>query len=319
VPERFWNFQELPTFVLNEVCVDEARLASAARPVGFVYQRYSLNNFSGVQVSRDLRVPLVLEYNGSELWMSRHWGQPLKYEAIASRIERLNVTAADLLVVVSRAMRDELIARGVDAERILVNPNAVDPERYSPSIDGSRVRAQLGLGESVVVGFISTFAPWHGATVLARGLAAQRHRVARTTGGRARPRRRPGCARFGCVPAGATRRRGAARCGRAPHVARPCQSHAGCAGRSCAVVPRMIRRLLAISWDIPPMSGPRAVQVSRLLNHLVPLGWESTVIGFTPASNRYNPDPDLADRLRAPGLRWRNGCRSARCGDSCRR
>jgi glycosyltransferase involved in cell wall biosynthesis len=64
----------------------------------------------------------------------------------------------------------------------------------------------------------------------------------------------------------------------------------------------MNRRLLAISWDIPPMSGPRAVQVTRLLKHLVPLGWESTVIGFGPESNRYNKDPELADRLRAPGV-----------------
>jgi glycosyltransferase involved in cell wall biosynthesis len=62
----------------------------------------------------------------------------------------------------------------------------------------------------------------------------------------------------------------------------------------------MSRRLLAISWDMPPMSGPRAVQVSRTLKHLVPLGWESWVVCFSPRSNRYNQDPELASRLRAP-------------------
>ena len=62
----------------------------------------------------------------------------------------------------------------------------------------------------------------------------------------------------------------------------------------------MTRRLLAISWDMPPMSGPRAVQVSRMLNHLVPLGWESTVVCFEPRSRRYQQDPDLARRLGAP-------------------
>src|SRR5215472_7107722 len=59
------------------------------------------------------------------------------------------------------------------------------------------------------------------------------------------------------------------------------------------------RRLLAVCWDMPPMSGPRAVQVSRLTNALVPLGWESSVVCFRPRSNRYHPDPELADRLRA--------------------
>ena len=60
------------------------------------------------------------------------------------------------------------------------------------------------------------------------------------------------------------------------------------------------RRLLAISWDMPPLSGPRAVQVSRTLKHLVPLGWESSVVCFRPRSRRYNQDHDLAARLRPP-------------------
>jgi glycosyltransferase involved in cell wall biosynthesis len=177
VPERFWNFQEVPAFALNDVCTSTALDAVGARDVAFVYQRYSLNNFSGLQLARQLRVPLILEYNGSEIWMSRHWSRPLKYEALASRIERLNVMTADLVVVVSRAMRDELVARGVDAERVLMNPNAVDPDRYSPSIDGGGVRARVGLGGALVIGFISTFSPWHGAPVLARAFVEflQRH------------------------------------------------------------------------------------------------------------------------------------------------
>ena len=62
----------------------------------------------------------------------------------------------------------------------------------------------------------------------------------------------------------------------------------------------MSRRLLAIGWDMPPLSGPRAVQVSRLVKHLVPLGWESWVVSFGPRSDRYNQDRELASRLRAP-------------------
>jgi glycosyltransferase involved in cell wall biosynthesis len=60
------------------------------------------------------------------------------------------------------------------------------------------------------------------------------------------------------------------------------------------------KRLLAISWAMPPLSGPRAVQVSRTLRHLVPLGWESTAVCFGPRSRRYDQDSELAARLRAP-------------------
>src|SRR5262249_6740831 len=168
VPERFWNFRELPTFALNDVCLDETLRAIGDRPIRFVYQRYSLNNFAGLRVARRLGVPFVLEYNGSEIWMSRHWGRPLVHQALASRIELLNVNRADLIVVVSRAMHDELVSRGVDGSRVLVNPNAVDPDRYSPSIEGGAVRRRYGLDGKIVLGFISTFQPWHGALVLAR-------------------------------------------------------------------------------------------------------------------------------------------------------
>jgi glycosyltransferase involved in cell wall biosynthesis len=63
---------------------------------------------------------------------------------------------------------------------------------------------------------------------------------------------------------------------------------------------RRMKRLLAICWDMPPLSGPRAVQVSRTLKHLVPLGWESCVVCFGPRSGRYNQDPELASQLSAP-------------------
>src|SRR5262245_3156879 len=51
-----------------------------------------------------------------------------------------------------------------------------------------------------------------------------------------------------------------------------------------------MRRLLAISWEMPPLSGPRAVQVTRTLRHLPQHGWTSTVVCFGPRSNRYNQD-----------------------------
>ena len=166
--EVFWNFRELPSFVLNETLEQETARVLAGRTPAFVYQRYSVNNYTGLRVARKAGVPFVVEYNGSEIWMSRHWGRPLSHETLSDRIERLNLRSADLVVVVSAAMKDEIVARGVDVERVLVNPNGVDTNRYSPSVDGSSVRATYDLGDRVTVGFIGTFGPWHGAETLAR-------------------------------------------------------------------------------------------------------------------------------------------------------
>lgn len=165
--EEFWNFRELPAFLLSDRFASEALATVVGRPIGFVYHRYSLGNFSGVAVARSLAVPLVLEFNGSEVWVSDHWGRRLKHRDLALRIERLNLAAADLIVVVSQPIADQLAAAGIESGRVLVNPNGVDVERYRPDVDGAPVRRALGLERTFVVGFIGTFGAWHGADVLA--------------------------------------------------------------------------------------------------------------------------------------------------------
>src|SRR2546428_4973715 len=43
-----------------------------------------------------------------------------------------------------------------------------------------------------------------------------------------------------------------------------------------------MRRLLAVSWEMPPMHGPRGVQVSRVLGELPGLGWRPTTVCLAP-------------------------------------
>jgi len=168
--EAFWNFRELPGFLLNQTLDATARRVLGPRTLAFVYQRYTLNTYAGIQLARAQGVPLLTEYNGSEVWVARHWGRPLKYERLSARIELLNLRAADLISVVSRRLARELIDRGIEAHKILVNPNGVDPERYRPDVHADPIRARYGLSDKTVIGFIGTFGPWHGAEVLAKAV-----------------------------------------------------------------------------------------------------------------------------------------------------
>lgn len=166
-----WSLSEIPNFAFNARVMEEAPRIVAGRRIGFVYQRYSLGNLAGLDLARRLSVPLVLEFNGSEIWVARHWGNGLRHEDLARKVELCNVRAAELVVVVSAAVRDTLLEVGVAPERILVNPNAVDTEAYRPDIDGSLVRRRFGISDNdIVIGFIGTFGPWHGAEVLAEAL-----------------------------------------------------------------------------------------------------------------------------------------------------
>jgi glycosyltransferase involved in cell wall biosynthesis len=165
---RFRDFVEVPSlaFTARSSRLVKERLGRE-RPA-FVYQRYCLNNFSGAELAAAWEVPFVLEYNGSEVWIQRHWGgTELKYRELSQRIEDHNFAAANLIVVVSEPMRTELLERGVDDRKILVNPNGVDVDIYRPDIDASDIRAALGLDGKLVLGFIGTFGPWHGAETLA--------------------------------------------------------------------------------------------------------------------------------------------------------
>jgi glycosyltransferase involved in cell wall biosynthesis len=144
------------------------RTARRIRPHA-IYQRHTTFNCSGALLSRVLRLPLVLEFNSSELWKGRYWGG-LHLARAAAVVERINLRAADRVVVVSRVLGEYVLSTGVPGEKILVNSNAVDPNRFRPDVDGTGVRQRLGLDSSLVVGFSGTFGKWHGIPALAESI-----------------------------------------------------------------------------------------------------------------------------------------------------
>jgi glycosyltransferase involved in cell wall biosynthesis len=111
-----------------------------------------------------------------------------------------------------------------------------------------------------------------------------------------------------------------------------------------------MRRLLAVSWEMTPMYGPRATQVARTLGALVPLAWQPTVVCLAPRrggphwrDGRDVPLPDGVEAIRVqspeewtvvraawrllPGLRdrpdskwvWRDRAVKAAIGAAARR
>ena len=171
-PRRLYNVgREVPALAHSLVFERRAGEILSRDPPGLLYQRFDPANHAGVMLARRLGIPLVLEFNGSEVWIADHWGRPLRRRSLFQGIEDVNLRHADLVSVVSGALRDEVLARGVEPERAVVLPNGVDPELYRPDLDGSEVRARFGLAGLCVAGFIGTFGVWHGARVMARAAA----------------------------------------------------------------------------------------------------------------------------------------------------
>ena len=139
-------------------------------PPDLIYQRYSRFTWAGVEASVMSGRPLFLEYNGSEVWVGKHWDNAGMF-LLMERVERLNLNAAARVFVVSEVERRNLLKVGIPDQRIIVNPNGVDVERFHPGVGGEDERAGLDVHpDEVLVGFIGTFGPWHGVLELATAI-----------------------------------------------------------------------------------------------------------------------------------------------------
>lgn len=146
----------------------------ASGPV-MIYQRMSRSDYTGAKLSRKHGVPLVMEYNGSEVWGARHWGQRILFERLARKAELASLRSAHLVVTISDVLADELVETGIERSRIVVYPNCVDssvfdPARFSRETQAT-IRARHGIpADAMVLGFIGTFGRWHGVDVFCEAI-----------------------------------------------------------------------------------------------------------------------------------------------------
>ena len=168
------SFSETELAQATEHYVRLLKPAVEALKPSYIYERLCLGNYAGTILSRAFGIPYIVEYNGSEISMRRsfeHAGFAFEEEFI--KAEDLAFKQATMISVVSKEVRNSLIARGVPAEKILVNPNGADPSVYRPASPDERsaIRAEIGFRpEDRVVGFTGTFGGWHGVDVLAKAL-----------------------------------------------------------------------------------------------------------------------------------------------------
>lgn len=170
----YGNISDISKILYNKAFFEFLERETAGEKLSFVYQRYILNSYAGLQFAIRHNLPFVMEYNSSEVWVALHWGRRKLFRIdLSEKIETLMLSKATLITCVSQPLKDQLIEKGIEAGKIIVTPNGVNPQMYRPDIDAGVIRQRLKIGEDkVVVGFIGTFGPWHGADVLARAFVA---------------------------------------------------------------------------------------------------------------------------------------------------
>lgn len=137
------------------------------------YERYAIFSVAGAYFASRKKIPFVLEVNylaTSPLVRKRN----CLLRQAALKLEKYLVRKCTGIAVISSPIKSELIATGVDDERIILTPNAADPslfDRVMLQKAGLELRSRFGIpSEGVVIGFVGGFYPWHGIPWLVKSL-----------------------------------------------------------------------------------------------------------------------------------------------------
>jgi PEP-CTERM/exosortase A-associated glycosyltransferase len=179
--------------LMGEIAFRIEQVAKRVRPQILHAHSPVLNALPALRVGRRLGIPVVYEVRA--LWedaavdhgTAREGG--LRYR-LSRGLETWALRRADAITTICEGLRDDIVARGIPAEKVTVVPNAVDIEAFS--VGGApdpELKQRLGLGGALVLGFIGSFYAYEGLAVLLRALTrllaqGERVRVLLVGGGR---------------------------------------------------------------------------------------------------------------------------------------
>lgn len=134
-----------------------------------VYERYAFFMVGGAIAARGRGIPFVLEANEVSGIPSRARAQ--RMAGLCERAERFVLKRCTGVLTVSSYLRDRILAKGVDGSRVKVVPNAFDLRRVDGRRRDDQLARDLGLADSVVIGFVGWFDEWDRLDVLIRVFA----------------------------------------------------------------------------------------------------------------------------------------------------
>ncbi|RCK69141.1 glycosyltransferase [Desertihabitans brevis] len=150
------------------------RLADDRRPAVLHAATNYRNGLAAVVTGRRLGIPSIYEVRG--LWeitrVSRDpfWSEGDKFK-LTSRLELDAAAGATRVMAITNALKDEMVRRGIPAEKIDVVPNGVDTERFLPVPRDEALARRLGLEGKVVIGYVGSLLEYEGLDLLVQAAA----------------------------------------------------------------------------------------------------------------------------------------------------
>jgi glycosyltransferase involved in cell wall biosynthesis len=127
------------------------------------------NGLACTAAARALGIKSIYEVRG--LWeITRGSREPewmeSEYFAMSTALEAQAARDADAVVVITRALGDEMVRRGVPREKITLIPNGVDVGRFIPRPRDQALADRLGLRNKRVIGYVGSIVDYEGLDLL---------------------------------------------------------------------------------------------------------------------------------------------------------
>ena len=157
-----------PMFI-TEMFATATRLAEVIeeeKPVILHAHSPCLNALPAQRVAKKLGLPAVYEirafWEDAAVDLGNTTEGSMRYR-VTRGMETYACQKVDHVFTICEGLRQDLLRRGIPTSKLSLAPNAIEPERLSP-VDqpDAKLRAEIGLGEGPVIGFVGSFYHYEG-------------------------------------------------------------------------------------------------------------------------------------------------------------
>lgn len=133
-----------------------------------------VNGLAGLKACRKLGIPLVYEIR--TLWeeagvvAGKFRSGSMRYK-IYRYLENIVLKRADVVVVICENLKETVLKRQIEEDKLFVVPNGVDTNKFIPKEKDEKLCKKYGLSGELVLGFIGSFFKFEGLTVLIQSFA----------------------------------------------------------------------------------------------------------------------------------------------------
>jgi glycosyltransferase involved in cell wall biosynthesis/2-polyprenyl-3-methyl-5-hydroxy-6-metoxy-1,4-benzoquinol methylase len=144
-------------------------MATRYRPALLHAASNYLNGVAANAAASRLGLPSIYEVRGfweiTRLSRDPQWQESDQF-AMMVRMETEAANKASAVIAITSSLKDELVRRGVNGDKITVVPNGINPSRFSPRPRDLDLAEKLGVQDKKVIGYIGSMVDYEGLDLL---------------------------------------------------------------------------------------------------------------------------------------------------------